>query len=531
MKAFFLSLVILATIPSAGFGLELYTIIHNGCTTQTGLIVNVDDETVLQLDISGRLVATPRKGIEHVLVYNTIDNPYSEIDLTGELQKYLREVKVSAEEDERFIGWPIRFFENFIVFFDLVGKTHLVDKDNIEWFDSPSEISAEKKVISDFKDFKFGFGSNLPSCSGKAAQSEDIQPTRMLSDQIKIHKFLTTYREGFIKLKRFQRRTVFYARSYLFDKQTKIALVINRDDFQEEFSAGMPIYFQWPTGSVFGPQGLLVAGSKPNENLPSVEPVFGLRFDGKYHFLSASFAGNPFAFSTGASFMIENRFFMGGFFEQKSPSDTLVLPQYNQVVLTGLERGAWSISIGYYYPLFGIQANGLFREILSGNGSPILKAKYTTADQSISIVGSQVSLGSNNPNNDHINLIYAEEMSLESTITAQSRLLIEQLESFQFDSTFIRVNFDMDVGNELKLGLSEVVLQGNYQETIFSSRYALGFNNYITSINLHQGFGDNVALNAHVNLFIRNYDSQSATRDEKTEENKFSFTLAVEFIL
>ena len=532
LQIILIGLIVLSVNPHSISALELYSVIHSGCQVQTGLIVNVDDSAVYQLDVTGKLVSTPRKGIEHVLVLNTIDNPYSEVDLSRELIAYLREVHVSTEEEEKFWGWPIRFFENFIVFYDLEGKTHLVEKDNVVWFDSPRQVSPGLKQISDYKKFKFGFGNNLPECtSGKEPNKDAVQPTRMLSDQIKIQKFFSAYQEGFIKLKRFQRRTVFYARPYLFDRKTKIALVIARDDFQEEFSAGMPIYFQWPSGSVFGPQGLLIVGSKPNENLPNVEPVFGLRFDGKYHFLSASFAGNPFAFSAGSGFMIENRYFMGAYFEKKSPDDILVLPQYNQVALTGFERGPYSISVGYLYPLFGIQANGIFREILSGNGFPIIKFKYTTGSKHISAVASQFNIGVSQPREAHIRLIYAEEMPEQTTMTPQSQLLAQQIEEFKFNSLYLRLNLVTDLGDEMTLAFSEVILQGRYDETISGSDYSLGFNSYITSINLHQGFGDNVALNAYFNLFIRNYDSQSATTDEKKEEHNLSFTLAVEFIL
>ena len=116
-------------------------------------------------------------------------------------------------------------------------------------------------------------------------------------------------------------------------------------------------------------------------------------------------------------------------------------------------------------------------------------------------------------------------------MTPQSQLLAQQIEEFKFNSLYLRLNLVTDLGDEMTLAFSEVILQGRYDETISGSDYSLGFNSYITSINLHQGFGDNVALNAYFNLFIRNYDSQSATTDEKKEEHNLSFTLAVEFIL
>ncbi|MBU2644656.1 hypothetical protein KKI24_08115 [bacterium] len=512
--------------------LELYSILHKQCEAQTGLIIHVDGTNVYQVNTQGQLAVIPREGIEHILVYNTIDNPFSRLNLPGGLSEYIREVQVSSDDEIVFTGWPIRFIDELIVFFDLEGKTHLVHTDAIQKFSRPILENPQVKNIDQFQRMSFGFGSNLPACvKTESSAGMVIQPTRMLSDQIKIQKFLSIYHDGFTKLKRLQKRTVFYARPYLFDKKTKIALVVIRDDFQEEFSAGLPLYFQWPTGKTFGPQGFLVVGLKPIEHLPSVEPVFGLRFDGKYHFLTASFAGNPFAFSAGSHFMIKNRFFMETYFSKKSADDLLFLPQFNQVAYTGLEWGPYSVSAGYYYPLFGIQGNGIFRELPSDSASPIVKLQYTGPDFKVNLVGSIITMGSEDPDAENINLIYADEMSLASSRTGRSTLLETQIERFSFDSSFVRLNLDVDLTPEASLGISEVVILGDYAETISGVPYRLRFDHFITSVNVQQEFGENVALKGYLNYYLRNYHSQLSQHKSNHEENRFSFSVAIEFIL
>jgi len=499
---------------------------------QTGLIIHVNDHEVYQINIEGKLVVTARSGIEHILVYNTIANPFSDLDLDSGLGAYIREVKVAVDDEHRFIGWPIRFIEELIVFFDLNGRTHLVQTDSIQKFSTPVYEGLSTKKISDFHRISFGFGRNLPACSEKASSSTStVQPTRMLSNQMKIQKFLSIYHDGFTRLNRLQKRTIFYARPYLFDTKTKIALVIVRDDFQEEFSSGFPLYFQWPSGRTFGPQGLLVAGLKPIEHLPSVEPVFNLRFDGKYHFLSASFAGNPFAFSAGGDFLIENRFFMKNFFNNRNASDYLFLPQYNQVALTGLEWEAYSLSVGYYYPLFGIQANGIFRELLSDSASPILKAQMTGEDTVISVVASSIEMGAGSADTENINLIYADEMSQGNSRTAASVLLETQLSEYRFDASFIRLNLDIDLAQDTRVGLSQVIILGDYREVISGTAYKLSFEHFIISARAQREFGENVALKGYLNYFLRNYHSEQAQDKNNHEESRFSFSMAIEFIL
>jgi hypothetical protein len=522
----------LLVVVAPASAIELYTIVHKGCEAHTGLIIHVNENAVYQINIEGKLVVTDRSGIEHILVYNTIANPFSYLDLDSGLVSYIREVKVSSDDEHRFIGWPIRFLEDLIVFFDLDGRTHLVQTDTVQKFSTPVYEGLSKKKISDFHRTSFGFGRNLPACSEKASSSISlVQPTRMLSNQIKIQKFLSIYHDGFTRLNRLQKRTIFYARPYLFDTKTKIALVIVRDDFQEEFSSGFPLYFQWPSGRTFGPQGLLVVGLKPIEHLPSVEPVFNLRFDGKYHFLSASFAGNPFAFSAGGDFLIENRFFMKNFFNNRNASDYLFLPQYNQVALTGLEWGAYSLSVGYYYPLFGIQANGIFRELLSDSASPILKAQMTDEDTIISLVASSIEMGAGGADTENINLIYADEMSLGNSRTASSVLLETQLSEYRFDSSFIRVNLDIDLAQDTRVGVSQVIILGDYREVISGVPYKLSFEHYVISANAQREFGENVALKGYLNYFLRNYHSEQAQDKSNHEESRFSFSMAIEFIL
>ncbi len=513
-------------------GIELYSIVHKGCEAQTGLIIHVDEKQVYQVNTEGKLVIIPREGIEHILVYNTIANPFFQLDLTSGLVEYIRKVKVSSDDEVVFSGWPIRFINDLIVFFDLEGKTHLVQTGDIQKFSKLEPEYQPRKEIEDFERMNFGFGSNLSTCSDRTSVVEaTIQPTRMVSSQIKIQKFLSVYHDGFTKLKRLQKRTAFYARPYIFDEKTKIALVIVRNDFQEEFSAGMPLYFQWPSGRTFGPQGFLVVGSKPVEHLSSVEPVFQLRFDGKYQFLTASFAGNPLAFSAGSDYIIKNRFFMQSYFSDKGPNELLFLPQFNQVAFTGLEWGAYSASVGYYHPIFGIQANSIFRELLSDSASTIYKLQYTGEKFKFNLVASAVTIGSEEANAENIKIIYADEMSQVISRTQQSILLETQLEQFSFDSSFVRLNLDIDLTSEARISISEVIILGDYQETISGTPYKLKFDHYVTSVSLQQEFGENVALKGYLNYFLRNYHSQLDQNKNKHDESKFSFSLAIEFML
>lgn len=530
IKSIFLVFILSWAFSARLSALELYSFIEGECKAKTGIIIYVNKSHVYQIDTKGELNKISREDIKHILVYNVLDNPIYQLKITAELKELTREVHTSSEKS--FSGWPIRFLEDLIVFWDTEGKNHLVNIDTIQSFISSSELFPTIKKIEKFKKIQFGLGKNLPECSNSGFGSEsDVLPTRMLSDKMRISKFLTIYQNGFRKLNRLQKRTFFYARPYLYDKQTKVAFVIQREDFQEELSRGLPLYFIWPSGSTFGPQGSFSIGNKTVELVPNVEPVFAMRFDGKYHFLSVSFAGNLNAFSMGNDFIIKNRFSLNEFFSRKQPDETLFLSGFNQIALTGFEWKSFSAIAGFFYPFYGIQANGIMREILSTESSTILGFQYTEKSRKYQILLSDIHLSSNNPVNDGIKLIYANEMTSAGEITSQSTKLATDLESFDFRNLYLRFNYTWDINKKIRFEASEVISKGVYDESISGNPFELSFDQFITTASIQQSFGNYVSLKGSVNYFIRQYHSKTLQHETNTYDNKFSFSMAIEFIL
>ncbi|HJL87448.1 MAG TPA: hypothetical protein QF623_09990, partial [SAR324 cluster bacterium] len=144
---------------------------------------------------------------------------------------------------------------------------------------------------------------------------------------------------------------------------------------------------------------------------------------------------------------------------------------------------------------------------------------------------SVINLDSTNPSEDNIKLILAEEMSNQVNLSQASSSLIDQIESFDLDSSFLRINYEQAFKDDLILGLSEVLLQGRYQERMQGEDYRLNFQHLVTSVNMNQVFGDYVALKARLNYFIRQYRSETMTNSAESSDNQFSFSLAIEFFL
>ena len=512
--------------------LELYSIVFSECRSHTGLILDVEDQQILLLDEQGEFFKLPREAIKTILIYNTVENPLRKIDLNHEQVVLPRKVTIQGQPDFSFTGWPIRFLEDLIVFYDIQGKSHLVNVEQIQRFESATDLDWKTVIELKHTPYAFGFGNNMPLCRSLAeSASETIQPTRMLSDRISISKFLAVYQKGFNKLDRFESRTDYYARPFLYDTQTKLVLIIENDDYKAEIPQGFPLNFQWSTGRNFGPQGKLTLGSSEVTMLPNIEPVFVVQFSGKYHFLSLNYAGNISGFSYGEDFLISNRTFYTNFFSKYNPGQSFVFPHFNQITVTGIDIGSYSFAGGLFYPVIAVQGNDIFREVLNEKYSPVSIFKYTTDHTRTEAILSLINLDSTNPSEDNIKLILAEEMSNQVNLSTTSSNLKNQLESFDLDSGFLRINHEQSLDEELSVEISEVLFQGRYKERLGGQNFQLDFEQLVTSVKMKQVFGDYVALKAHLNYFIRNYRSETADSSEKSSDNMLSFAFAIEFFL
>ncbi|MDH5753441.1 MAG: hypothetical protein OEZ59_13605, partial [Deltaproteobacteria bacterium] len=445
-----------------------------------------------------------------------------------------RDVYLEDKDAPGYIGWPIRFENGSIVFFDLDGKTHIEDIDNISRIRKAENLPPKKEIPS-AKKMQFVTEPIASECRlVPTAGGPAIYPTRIIGEKIKIGKFLAAFQNGFRDLEKFRARSMFYARPMMYDQQTKFALTLTgfvKYMWPRELTPNFPFYFQWGSGSPYGPQGFMAIGAKPVEVLPNVEPLFNLRSDVKSSFFTATFVGNPMGISAGKDFIISNRFNYAEFFAGLGEQSVRVLPHFNHLALTGVEYASYSFSGGYYYPLTGVYANGLFREVLSPRAVPIYRAMYITEESRFRLLFSQTRHGGRDPTGDDIRLIRASEMQNPTVFSLESMLLLELLESFRFRSRFFRAGLDMELGREFEAGLDYIDMKGEYRESFPGSDFALGFDHGVTSLHFFQGFGTQVALKGHFNYFERYYNSRTSRGVKNRYYHHFSMTVAIEFVL
>ncbi|MBT4526675.1 MAG: hypothetical protein HOC24_09000 [Deltaproteobacteria bacterium] len=517
--------------------LELYQFKNGNCDIQTGLVLNVDQDKVHILDTNGHIQSFDRDNIQNIWVYQTLKHPFSVIHLEDGLTKYLKKVMFYADDQEKheFVGWPIQFIEDIIVFYDLNGQSHLIDIDKIHRISEVEVNSITPPKFENAKELYFQASFDPTECSNRVFKPSDpnniLTPIRVINDQIKIHKFFSEFENGFTHLTRFQQRTAFYPRPYMYNRFTKFGILYMHDDYKQEFPSLMPIYFRWSSGKSFSGQGEYAIGSTPVQYLPNLEAVMNIKASFKTHFLHGYFAGNAIALSAGKDFIIANRGFFSDYFSNIGTDSVAVTPHFNYLALTGVDWHEYSLSGGFYYPIFGILGNDIFREVLSSQASPIVKFQYTTESQRLAFIYSQTDISQSDPSGNDIKLINASEMGNYSSMSDDSEQLINHLNSFSMESSFIRINYDFQITDEFNIGWDNVLFSGIYDEKIDSEAYQVKYHHLITSVHATKSFSEYLSLTSKINYYFRNYETTQANEHEKSDQNGLSFAIAIEFII
>lgn len=514
-------------------GHELYRLVRQDCGSETGFIINTDSDNVYLLSVTGELKVFTGKELRHILIYNTLDNPIPSLKEESGLQEYLRNIQVEEYDLSGFVGWPIKFIEESVVFFDIEGKTHIIDVDRLLKIERTVDLILTEQTIKAHEPVNFVLGDTLYECR-KADEDEGgggVRPTRIISDKIKIHKFLSNYQRGFERLRRFQFITNFYPKPFLYDRTTKVGLVLNNRG-EQEYSNGLPFYFQMSSGRPFALQSFTSVGTVPIELLPNIEPIFAVRADFKSHFFHANFAGNLLGLSAGSRVVTaDGKGMYEDFFDKMDNKSAAMATHFNYMAMTGIDWHEYSFSGGTWYPVYTFHGKSLFREILATQSSPVFRFQYTLPKFHASLIYSKTKMEKSDPTESDLVVKYSSDLSSGVSLSPQSETLLSKLTQFSLDAWYIRLSGSYQIEKGLKVGLDEVIHSGKYDETFSGKENQINSLQMNTSVWLTQRFSSYVNIKLHINYFHRTYD-YDFNKDEKSElDNDYTVGGAIEFLL
>ena len=266
----FLGILLLILVPiQIVLGIDLSGIYTSSCNRVVGVILNVDDQDVEVVTLSGKFKTIPRFDIIYISQYSSgnllvpVKENNESIDLIS--------VKTIYENNlvELVRGWMIDYSEEQISFLTLEGKETVIDIDDIFDIEMLSMSEREFSHVTNSNKIHFEHPYPFRTCndsrdSGKKKQ-RIIFPQHLLEKPILIKKELDRMQEGYEQIRSYQSKKKFYPVPQIYKNQISLGIWLNAGNrhgisksrqnsfipfLASEFSEG-PFGFQstWVTGS------------------------------------------------------------------------------------------------------------------------------------------------------------------------------------------------------------------------------------------------------------------------------------------
>ena len=520
--------VLLVSFAPQAQAIELYRFLNDDCQGETGLIIGVGPSKIKLITLEGKFKEIPKADLQHILVYYALENPIGQVDFTDQSKALPMDVYTKSLDAPSFTGWAVSFIEEQVVFFTTEGSLSLVAIDKIQQI-KVVEAVPTRQTLGNFKARKFVLVQGFPGCSAEKAGPDDLRPLRILGDQIQINKFLKGFEEGFKDLNRFQTRTQFYAKPYLFAKETRLGLPLTTKNVNSELPSLFPFYFQWSSGRPYSHQAVTAIGTKSNSNLPLFEPTFSIQADFKSHFFNASYVGNPWAMAAGSGFLTENRYIFTDYYNKIANQPVALIPHFNYMALSGVDYGPYSISGGVYYPIYALHGGGIFREIVSNRASPIVRFIYNRGTNKFKVIYSSFSNSGDTPKKEQMRLFPSSELSSGGIASGAESILRAKLSSYSLKVNYLRFGLENQWNDEVTWGLEGLLILGDYSENYNGQAQSLLTNQKSASGFLSQRFGSYVRLQGQLNLYSRDYNFDFSNYASSYQNNEYSLMGSIEF--
>lgn len=479
------------------FAVEIQTFFDTQCVPRSGVLLRVDETRVHFIALDGSVGEMARDGITAVVTHRTLENPLARITLLESTRLLLRDVWLGNDETPAFAGWAVGFFENLIVFLDLEGTTHVLEREDIEKIrvirrPIPGEVQPRLTAP-----VKLGIPDGLIPCRTTAI-SGPLRPTRSIGDPIKVSEYLAKLAELFREVDGFEERTRVYARPFLFDRTMRLGL-----SYLRKGGNAFPLYFQWASGRPYRFQSLTAIGRISNPSLPHAGPSLSVRSDLKSHFFHAYFAGHLPSLAAGSSAYTASELV------PRSAGIGAVDDLYNYLMLMGGDWGPWSISIGtlyrnYRFKLFETQP----RELKAEAGSKVLRFGFTARSYALRVLYFRTRQSGNvestnnydfdSRNQTGVNFPdYPNEVS-EYPKNAHFDYVNALPTHHQFRMDTIRAGFTWEPKAWLQLGADEIFSRGQYWEGNAQGQMKLKIFQAMTHLFVRQTFSDYISVMALV---------------------------------
>lgn len=485
--ALLISAIVVTLVSSRAHAAEIHTILTENCSAKSGLIVNVTEDSVSLLTLEGESTSVKRDKIQSIFVASTLENPVRQVRFDQTLLNSVKRVTVKGDE---FVGWPVRFVEQLVMFYDLNGKTRVYEKKKLLKL-RPIETAPAaptnqfQKVAVDWSGLSAQCDLDKGSLSAATvAGGALLQPIRTLEDQIKVSQYLDDLQGGYRDLDSYQERTYLYARPILYNTSSRLGFYLPHGAVERNFEGIFS--FRWGGGDPYHFQSFNHLGQQRLEFSPYALPTFALRNDLKAHVFHTHLSGDVRGLPGGSRVYKEIGYKSDS--KDKFGGDTEVQTGINYVLLMGGDFGPASGSIGYYYPSHFFRVGDQLREVMANRQSYAFRVMWTTARFRLHGITSTYQFDSTAATDKDI---YNSEYDYYSPLSATNYMITR----YNFKGKFLRGGIDWDISATNRASLDVVTTDGEYSG-IRTTGTVEGFSFTKRSIiaAIYQDFGDYVGL-------------------------------------
>ena len=481
--------LILGLSSTSAMAYETYALIDNQCQSHAGFIINVDDGRVRLLNLDGHYEEVMSIDVKTILVYNLVSNPLASIHLDPRLNAELRDVTFGEGANDHFRGWPIRFIDSLVMFYDEQGKTHVYELDSLRQIrpvttegerELKTSTSVSQELDLQLSSWKCSHVKDVASPGGGAL----VRPTRILADEIKVQQFLQDYANGYLNFDSFQERTYLYARPYLYDKEDGLGFIYMPNGMER--NGNIPAFLKISTGTPYRFQSFDVVGQDMNEFSPTGEPFPQIRSDLKAHLFHALLVGNLASLSEGAPIFTSTTGLNGidvpSTYSQYGGAESQV--GLNYMTLVGADWESYSISFGSFFPSIGLRSQNTYREILSNRVAYAFRLMMTTENWRFRVIGAPIHSDGHMPDNTQLVVDY------NSTATVSD---------FSFNGSFIRAGVDYRY-KAFRFSGDALWNRGDYSETNTNGPTQQTFDNRTVSLVVKDNLESTVSMTLILNF-------------------------------
>ncbi len=500
------------------WGAEIYSLLTNKCQLHQGIIVNTEEGELTLLTLEGRSKKLSLKNVSFVVIHNTVDNPIRKIKYDEKLISNLRAVYLKDKRRPLFLGWPVKFVENLVIFYDTRGRAQVFELDKITKIDYVSNVKNQNQLES-YEKPSLNLGDEVSHCASAkgVSSSKGIHSTRVYGDKIQISEFFSHIDKGLKRVRSYQERTHVYPKPILYPLKTRMGANILSENVENVYEHNS-MYFQWGTGTPYRFQSFTQLGNFSTDVMPTLEPLTMIRSDVKSHLFHATFLGNINALPAGTEYY--TNYLYDVLLKGNNANNVTTSSHLNYMAMMGIDYENWSLSFGNFYPIYFVQVKTNLREILASNLSPIFRLVYTEKKWKFRGLFSSIEREASSQATD-------AQLSIDNSTS-----VLGIINTFSLKSLYLRAGFDYHIDDELSISFDQIYQTIDYEE----QQAGVTGKNFMDAVHLsgqvqlNQRFSDYVNVGVFTRYYNITRDYRFSVDQGNDTDDKFMFGGVFEFI-